>query len=290
MRHLDPRSACLAALLTSVIACAHRPPPKQESFDEQIRRATRPTPADLQDEVTRAEQLGELLHTYDAVAWLATDAMLESSKSEAPSVGGYLVLPEGDETTGQPSGVWQAIFYSRGEPAKVLYRVRVRTGAAPEVQRLDPPEDPVAGMDVLIRARATAIASLPHADQPLNPVLLPGSAIGEAGVLVYLLAGTTMPRHAVFGRHHRIVISEDGTRVVRAEPLSKSALVMPIDPPEGAASPAEALIVSHLVGSAPVETHVLVSLQHRMRVLVATDRGDWLVDGAKITYLGPREE
>jgi hypothetical protein len=35
---------------------------------------------------------------------------------------------------------------------------------------------------------------------------------------------------------------------------------------------------------------VLVSLQHRMRVLVATDRGDWLVDGAKITYLGPREE
>jgi hypothetical protein len=44
------------------------------------------------------------------------------------------------------------------------------------------------------------------------------------------LAGTTEPKRVVFGRHYGILVSQDGTRVVRSEPLSKSALVMPLKP------------------------------------------------------------
>ena len=286
------RPVRLLCLLLAAAGCAHGSSSKkgdsqEPSFDEHIRQSTVPVPEDLKLEVERAEQIGAMLQVYDRAAWLATDAVLAARVRESLGLGGYIVLPEGDSSG--PTGGWQAVFYSASEPTKVLFRVRLLEGQKPIVVQLDPPEDPVDGMDLLIRARKTAIASVEEPEQPLNPVIVPGSVIGEDGILVYLIAGTTEPKHAVFGRHYRVLVSEDGSRVLRSEPLSKSALVLPLEPPEANGMKPEALYVTHIVSSTPLETHVLASLQHDTRVLVATDRGNWLVDGRKITFLGARE-
>ena len=49
-----------------------------------------------------------------------------------------------------------------------------------------------------------------------------------------------------------------------------------------------ALATTHLDSSAPVETHVFVSLLHRLPLLVVTDRGQWQVSGTNITFLEAR--
>ena len=37
----------------------------------------------------------------------------------------------------------------------------------------------------------------------------------------------------------------------------------------------------------PLETHVFASLSAKLPVYVATARGDWVVEGTKISFLGP---
>lgn len=51
----------------------------------------------------------------------------------------------------------------------------------------------------------------------------------------------------------------------------------------------EALIVTHLVTEYPLETHVFASLSAGLPVYVGTSRGNWLVEGDKISFLGPRD-
>ena len=128
---------------------------------------------------------------------------------------------------------------------------------------------------------------MPASDQPVNPVLMPASAFGEQGILVYLLAGTTKPDVAVFGRHFRAVVRGDGAAITSMTPLSNSALEIPTRAPDGATP--EALVVTHVVTDYPLETHVFTSLLVRMPVYVGTRGGTWRVDGDRIAFLGPHE-
>lgn len=118
---------------------------------------------------------------------------------------------------------------------------------------------------------------------------MPAEAIGESGILVEVIAGTTRPNTAVVGRHYRVVVSDDGTRVTKVFPLSKSILELPTnncpDPTK-----CTALVVSHLVTDAPVETHVLVSLLNQVDLYVTTSRGWWRVSGAKVEFLGTMDD
>src|SRR5262249_32181266 len=127
-----------------------------------------------------------------------------------------------------------------------------------------PPAEASDGLLLLFRARQAALAATPRNGQPLNPVVLPGAALGQKGILVYLLAGTTQPGEMVFGIHHRVLVSEDGTRVVASTPLSKTALVVSDRNLPAGARP-EGAYVTHLMTDWPLETHVLVSLMHHNR-------------------------
>jgi hypothetical protein len=82
-----------------------------------------------------------------------------------------------------------------------------------------------------------------------------------------------------------VTVSGDG-KVREVRPLSKSILELSTKAPDGGKP--EALVVSHIVTDYPLETHVFASLSANLPVYVATDRGDWLVDGDKISFLGPR--
>ena len=120
--------------------------------------------------------------------------------------------------------------------------------------------------------------------QPINPVVLPGQAIGDEGVLVYLLAGTTRPRVHVLGKHYRALVSADGRSVTRFEPLPKAVIEMELEPGD---TPLQ-IDVSHILHDYPLETHVFASLLYRLPVTVLTARGLWIVDGRRIFFLGAK--
>ena len=124
-------------------------------------------------------------------------------------------------------------------------------------------------------------------DRRQQKVVVVGQVVDQ--FLVEVIAGTTKPNTAVIGRHYRVVVSEDGARVKKVVPLSKDALEMPTNNcPNQAKCPA--LVMNQIVTDTPVETHVLVSLQHKVDLFVLTSRGWWRVKGAKIDFLGSLDD
>ena len=243
-----------------------------------------PPPEKLRAEVERAQELGTMLFLLDRASAIGTDIMLANIPSpKERGIRGYLTLREGED---RPGDTYLVQFFTAGEPLHVLCRVRVpmRHDRKPTFEALEPPPSASEDAQRLMRARATAIAALGPPTQPLNPVILPGRAIGQDGILVYLLAGTNRTDVAVFGKHHRVLVSPDGRTVTKLEPMSKTVLEVPMESgPPG--SKGAGLWVTHLVSECPVETHVFVSLLHRLPVHVATACGSWVVDGNKISLL-----
>jgi hypothetical protein len=182
-------------------------------------------------------------------------------------------------------------FFTRDVAPRVAYRVHVpfKAGAATTVDVVTPPEIPGPELAAFYLARQAAIGGLSARKQLIDAVVLPAQpAIGEDGILVYLLAGTMKPDVAVLGQHHRVLVSPDGKRVVRFEPLSKGIIQLPMtggNPSPGAH--VVSLAVTHVVSDTPLETHVFASLRYGIALVVATRAATWRVDRDKIDYLGP---
>jgi len=247
-----------------------------------------PVPEDLRAEVEQAQRLGVAIYLQDIASAIATDvARARLGPSDGRSVAGYLAIREapGDAPT-DTRLVW---FFTAADPPEIVCRVRVpmRPRGEPTFE-VSAPRVPVPpDAQPLIRARRTALAALGAPAQPQNPVVLPGSAIGHDGILVHLLAGSPRSDVAVLGKHHRVLISPDGATVIKLEPLSRSAIEIPLhspDMPPGSVS--AGLSITHLVSACPVETHVFASLLHQTPVFVGTGRGVWCVEGDQISFLG----
>jgi hypothetical protein len=115
----------------------------------------------------------------------------------------------------------------------------------------------------------------------------PAGGLGESGdILVELLAGTDKTDTVVLGKHIRVLVSADGTRVKSVTPLSKGALEMSTRHEGG---PVKALFVTEIVTDYPVETHVFASMFSGLPLYVATARGNWLVDGDSIRLVSARD-
>ncbi len=245
-----------------------------------------PPPEDLRAAIEQAQSLGALLYDYDLASAIGTDVMLANVRApKERGIAGYLTLREGDERGA--TGAWRVCFSSAEDPPRLLCRVRVPApGGPPTFEAIDRPMPMSDDLRRLIRARRTALAAIAPVAQSQNPVVLPGQAIGQDGILVYLLAGTTRRNVAVFGKHHRVLVSPDGEAAVRVEPLSRTVLEVPLDvPPEAVPGGGGGVFVTHLVTEHPLETHVFASLLHRMPVYVGTSRGNWIVDGDQISLL-----
>jgi hypothetical protein len=249
----------------------------------------KPIPADLRTAVERASRAGRIIFDHDQAGSIGTGVLLENIEPQEYErrLGGFLALPDVDPA-GAPQPSFTVFFVGPGDDPRVVYRVRVpaKAGARSTFERVAPPAPLAEIARRMIRARQTAIARMPPATQPMNPVVVPAHAVtGEDGILVYFLAGTKQPKVAVFGRHYRVLVSADGRTVKRFEPLSKGALELPLSTPRPGTETAY-LTVTHDVTDTPLETHVFASLLHRVPVYVVTRRGTWRVDGAQITFLG----
>jgi hypothetical protein len=293
-------AVCL--FLASLLGCATFGEPRPESKKAQgAGSAGQPSegpltiPSNLRIHVEQSEAIGGMLYLQDKASAIGTDVMLENTtEDERRPIGGYLTMRESEED-GTPKPSWMVQFFTKGAEPRIAARIRVFMGPTkPTCEKLSPPAEASPGARLLIRARQTAVAELlktPRAaNQSINPAIFPGEAIGEKGILVYLLAGTNQPHTVVFGQHFRALVSEDGMRVTKLEPLSKSALVMRADPPSlPNGSKTVGLTVSHLVTEWPLETHVFASLLHKMPVYVVTPRFLWKVDGRKISLLETKD-
>ena len=241
-------------------------------------------PADLKGDIERSSAIGAQLYVLDKVSALATDALLQQvGDPKTHAIGGYVPVQEAD-AEGKPARSFLVTFFTRDDPPRAAYEVHVSPDERPRLEAVSPPKDLSALLGKLVRARQLAIATMPSPSQPINPVLMPAEAIGQQGVLVYLLAGTTKPRVAVLGKHYRAVVSDDGSRLTSMMPLSRGVLELPIVAPPGGV-PA-ALTVTHVVTDFPLETHVFTSLLVGLPIYVGTRRGLWRVDGDRIEFLG----
>lgn len=245
-----------------------------------------PLPEDLRAAIEQSQSIGMALYHHDRASAIGADVMLANVRAPKElGIAGYLTFRDGDED-GRPLDCWQVTFFSAGDPPSALCRVRVpmQRAATPGFASVDPPTPVSDDARRVIRARRTALAAIGPTVQPQNPVILPGLAIGKDGILVYLLAGSKRNDVAVLGKHHRVLVSPDGETVVSVEPLSKTVIETPLALPPGAVAGA-GLWVTHLMTAWPLETHVFVSLLHRTPVFVGTSRGNWVVDGARISLL-----
>jgi hypothetical protein len=243
-----------------------------------------PIPADLRDQIARSCAIGRQLYMLDKVAAIGTDVLFENVKDvETKGLAGYLPLQQVDDD-GTPTDSYLVSFFTDETPPRIKYEIRIARDAKPIFQEFGPPKAVVPGFALLVRARQTAIAAMPKTGQPINPVLVPGGAYGEDGVLVYLLAGTNKSDVAVFGRHFRALVASDGGGVTYMKPLSNAVLEMPTRQPSG--EPAAALMVTQVITDYPLETHVFTSLLVKMPVYVGTRRGVWRVNGDKISFIG----
>ncbi len=262
---------------TALLGCAARKPPAPRAPQALE------IPADLKDAVRLSEALGHQLYVLDKVSAIATDELLRQVPDpRKKNLGGYIPAQEGD-ADGHPRDSYAVTFFTRDEPPRLAYLVRVAPNTPPTLEAYDPPRPATASLARLAAARQAALRAAPRGRQPVNPVLLPGETLGAHGVLVYLLARTQRPETAVFGQHFRVLVRDDGSPP-EVTALSKSALELPVRAPNGGRS--QALMVTHLVTEYPLETHVLVSLQWHLPVYVATSRGLWRVEPDRVAYLG----
>lgn len=276
------RFACFTVLAVFLAGCAGVEPPVRTAEQSP---AGPVLPTHLQEKIRLSETLGEALYASASMVTLGTGMMTDKvGNAKAAGVCGTVVFSEGGGAGG--SGSWLVAFFTNPKDPRVAYQVRLTPSSGPgavkkEFKAFQPPRKPADGELLLHRAIRSAVEAIPdRPGQPVTPVVLPGVVLGEDGLLVYLLAGSGRENVAVFGKHYRVLVSLDGQRAVKVEPLSGDVLETELGAPQQDGT-RPFLYVTHLLGDYPLETHVFLNRLHRTDLYVLTDKYIWRIhDGA----------
>lgn len=218
--------------------------------------------------------MGREIHTQDVAAWVATDALLAHLGDAGPGkLAGWIVVPDG-------AGLLVRFVQLDDEKLTAGFDVRVVDGVAGPV--VDVRDQPLSNVEqARFHARQTAIANLGdlQCTESWNSVVT--SDPDGDGWLVWLLAATSRPGVVPMGGHYRFMISADGRSVMRRDQLSVGCLNMS-RPPESQGRPTM-MFVTHIVSDTPVETHVFLSLQTGLAIVIGVGEDEaWIVDGTAI--------
>ena len=281
---------CIGVVAVASLAACVATPERRDSSSGPTRTAKPakdlPIPFEMRMQVHNSEIIGRQIYILDKVSAIATDVLSEKVPTfHEKHLAGYLPFQEGGDDL-RPKDSYLVSFFTKDEPTRIAYEIRIKPDAAPEFAAFDPPKPALKSFVLMAKARQAAVAALPSHPQPINPLILPAELLGEKGMMVYLIAGTTKPDIAVFGRHYRVLIPEEGGPPSYVMPLSKSILELPTKGHKGGT--VEALMVTHLVTDWPLETHVFVSLLIHKPVYVGTKVGIWCVNGDKIRFVDDR--
>jgi hypothetical protein len=229
-------------------------------------RLAEPTPEEA-SALELAERLGWAIYRQDVASARGTDAMMAlANGAPDPRVRGWVTL---ETETG-----FDVQFVAPAESGlDVIYRVAVPLPGEPLASLVQPPAPASPEAQRRFRARHTVLRrGFPLCKDRYNTVVLPAELLGERGLLVYALAATTDPREAVLGGHYRFLVSEDGTSVIKEQPLSKDCMSAELHRDQ------VALAVTSLVMPHPNEAHYFASLLYRTPLHVAAGGKLWQVD------------
>ena len=223
--------------------------------------------------------LGKELYQRDMMAATATDALFEAHpKAQQMPIRGWVteINKEG-----------RRVYFIQEQDSKLslAFTVTFQMQGAPKV---DDTQGAALPDSVAKRftARRTATAAIPKfMTASYNFEVL--DAPDGKGFLVYALASTKDPDEVVVGGHYRVTVSADGTKAEQVDALSRSFLVLRRNAPDAPKdSKVAGLTMSHIVSNTPVETHVYLSLIHKIPLGVATSEHDvWMVNNGEISKM-----
>ena len=248
------QTLCLAAFLS--VSATPAMPAAPNAADGDI-------PAIRKFDQATLEKLGVAIHEQDIRAALATD-LLHAKKTkrqlEKEGMLGWIVEGDAPDMT--------VLFIKQGNLGlEAAYSVKFSEKRKPV---LEVPASPAltGRQRALFEARKLASQNIKRpCSRTYNVVMLPDPE--KDGLLVYALAATTVAGEVMMGGHYRFTISSDGKRLERADALSLSCLTMskrPKDAPPDARI--AAITVTTLVADKPQETHIYLSLLHKIPIYV----------------------
>ena len=278
-------SVACALVAVGCLSAAHTPAPGVTRAAAAQGGESLPVPFDLQEGVERATILGTNLFLLDVATARAWDALAERiGPPDRNGISHYLALM-GDDAEGKPDGSVEVLFFTENEVPQLAYRVQVggKARRAPVITEQKPPGVVYEPLMTLLNARALALDAVPRSQQVVNTVLMPQR---NGQIVVYVLAATRQPNVAVLGRHHRVLVAEDGAEVEAVTALSKAELELPTRDRSG--QRLSSLAITEGDAEHPTETHVFASRMANVPLVVTTGRGRWLVRANGIDYLGTR--
>lgn len=226
--------------------------------------------------------LGKELYRRDHMASTAFDALFAAyPKAQELPLRGWITQADKEN---------QRVYFIQERDAhySLAYVATFRGDAAPAIEDSQGATLPEFVAKRFL-ARRAAVAAIPKfMAESYNFEVL--DAPDGKGFLVYGLASTKDPDEVVVGGHYRVTVSADG-QVQQVDALSRSFLVLhrqSPDVPKG--SGVVGLSMSHIVSNTPVETHVYVSLLHKIPLYVATsDNVVWRVSDGEITKMDDKK-
>lgn len=227
-------------------------------------------------DLSKVEAVGNALFARDRATSLATDRLVESNGRLPDTLRGWVVLPTNDG--------WRVVFVQE-EGGTYCSRLSVlvdENGAGP-LRQSESCEPLASDQRAMFLARQTALSALrTHCSEAYNTVVLPYEG-REAAWAVYLLAATQEAGKVIVGGHVRVLVRQGGLEVVDYQQLSNACLTLELPSPD--AGKPVALVVTHALDDHPIETHVFLSLLHKVKLYVMTASAMWSVDKGKIRLL-----
>jgi hypothetical protein len=229
----------------------------------------------------KLEAVGKSIFEQDRAASLATDRVLESMGRLPEAVRGWVTVSS--------DGGLQVVFVEKsGDAYCSALSVIVDADGAGPLRRSETCDPLTAEEGAMFLARQTAISALrARCSEAYNTVVMPYE--GKKGAwAVYLLSATSEAGKVVVGGHVRVVVSSGGSEVLEYQKLSNTCLTLDLVPP-GGGKPV-ALFVTHVLDDHPIETHVYLSLLHKVKFFVVTETAMWAVEKGKIRLLMDGED
>lgn len=234
------------------------------------------TPAAVSDDEAIALRLaaerGLRLYQYDQAAWHTTDAMLEDLRDPgAAGVQGWVVT--------EVDGGWNVTYVTATDDDgfEGVYSARY-DGENVDQRRVLRGADRTLSAEQLARAKAFRAIPLDDVrrciDRNFNLVVMPAGDATDA-LLVYLLTPQVAAGAYPIGGHYRFTVLAGVTTSQRR--FTNSCLTIGVQEGE---SPAEALVVSHLLDPVPTEIHVFSVYASGLPVYVQTISNEtlWAVE------------
>ncbi len=217
-------------------------------------------------DIEKAEKIGKEIYEQDELAWKATDLLIEKKLIKKDSkITGWVV-----DNKKSPQTV-----YFMGEEGKDIisvYGVEFKDGkmnllTSPEIEEKH---------KIMFKARQNAIKQIKNGCfSNYNTIVIDD----EKSYLVYILGATTKANTMVFGIHYKAKMSKKNGSLLMFDPLAKSCLSMEV---KKDAIP----VVTHLINETPIETHVFLSLSHKLPLYVGTNTGAFKIENGKIEFMG----